>query len=117
MLTNTPICFRHANFKGRLKTRMVGFIPKYVPRKAKNCMVSLRSEANSGCSLGYLKTDAERLDNTGKKVTKVQYDNHIHRYCCFKEAKIKLPGSLKSHIQKPAPLPWLKEEGKSSKKA
>lgn len=115
MFFATTICFRRKNFKQRLKTRMVGFIPKFVPRKAKNCMVSMRSEANSACAFGYLKTDPERLDNTGKKLAMVRYDSTINRFCLFREAKIKLSNSLKNHIQKPAPLPWLKAEGKSGK--
>jgi hypothetical protein len=62
-----------------------------------------------------LKNDPERLDNTGKKLAQVKYDTTINRFCLFKECKIKLASSLKSHIQKPAPLPWLKAEGKTGK--
>lgn len=115
MFSASPISFRHKNFKARLKTRMVGYIPKFVARKAKNSMVSLRSEANTGAAVGYLKSEPERLDNTGKKLTRVRYDELLRRYTLFKEAKIKQPLMLKSHIQKPAPLPWLKAEGKGGK--
>ena len=107
MFSITVVLLRQVNYKQRLKTRMVGFIPKFVARKAKNCMVAMRSEANTGCFHGYLKEDADRLDTTGRKFQAVRYDEHLGRYCVFKEAKIKGPFMLKSHIQKPAPLPWI----------
>lgn len=113
MFSSTELCLRHMNYKSRLKTRMVGFIPKFVPRKAKNCMVAMRSEANTGVFHGILKEDADRLDTTGKKLTTVRFDEHLQRYCVFKETKIKGPFMLKSHIQKPCPLPWLTNSNKN----
>ena len=73
--------------------------------------VALRSEANTACFHQHLKSTADRLDTTGRKLTQVQFDENIARYCLFKEAKIKGPFMLKSHIQKPAPLPWLVKPG------
>jgi hypothetical protein len=118
MFSPTPLALLHKNYKARLKTRMVGYIPSFVPRKAKNCLVMMRSEANTAFGIGYLKPTAERLDTTGRKVTQVRFDPVIGRYCLFKEAKIKGVALSKAHIQKPAPLPWLtKPEGKAPAKA
>ena len=107
MFSATPLFLRHQNYKQRLKTRMVGYVPRFVPRKAKNCMVAMRSEANTGYFRGILKTDADRLDTTGRKLAQVRMDEELGRFVVFKEAKIKAPSLLKSHIMKPAPLPWL----------
>jgi hypothetical protein len=107
LFSPTAVALAQINYKQRLKTRMVGYIPKFVPRKAKNCMVSLRSEANTGTFHSHLKGDADRLDTTGRKLQMVRYDEVLGRYAVFKEAKIKGPYMLKSHIQKAAPLPWL----------
>lgn len=50
---------------------MVGYIPKVIPRKIKNNMVALRSQASTGSMQGYMKTESERLDATGRKVHRV----------------------------------------------
>ncbi|KEG14141.1 hypothetical protein DQ04_00601080 [Trypanosoma grayi] len=92
-------------YKTRLKKRMVGFIPKVIPRKIKNNMVALRSEANTGHMEGYLKTEVERLDATGRKVQKVLWDPVLQRHCLFKETKIKGPFMTKSAIARKVDFP------------
>ncbi|KAH9577592.1 hypothetical protein LSM04_008873 [Trypanosoma melophagium] len=92
-------------YKTRLKKRMVGFIPKVIPRKIKNNMVALRSEANTGHMEGYLKTESERLDATGRKLQKVLWDPILQRYCLFKETKIRGPFMTKSSIAKKVEFP------------
>jgi len=93
-------------YKTRLKKRMVGYVPKVVPRKLKNNMVALRSEANTGYFDGYLKTQDERLDLTGRKLQRTHYDPILQRYCLFKETKIRGPFMTKAHITvKPVPHP------------
>ncbi|EAN92820.1 hypothetical protein C3747_29g1005c [Trypanosoma cruzi] len=92
-------------YKTRLKKRMVGFIPKVIPRKIKNNMVALRSEANTGHMEGYMKTEAERLDATGRKVQKVLWDPVLQRHCLFKETKIRGPFMTKANIVKKMDFP------------
>lgn len=87
-------------YKTRLKKRMVGYIPKVIPRKIKNNLVALRSEANTGSIEGYIKTEEERLDATGRKVQKVLYDPVLQRHTLFRETKIRGPFLMKSHIAK-----------------
>ena len=94
-------------YKTRLKKRMVGFIPKVIPRKIKNNMVAMRSEANTGHIEGYLKSEAERLDATGRKLQKVMYDPILQRHTLFKEAKIRGPFLTKSSIMKPIVHPQM----------
>lgn len=90
-------------YKSRLKKRMVGFLPKVVPRKIRNNQVALRSEANTGHIEGYLKTELERLDITGRKLQKVHYDPILQRYTLFKEAKLRGPFLTKLNIVKEIP--------------
>lgn len=92
-------------YKTRLKKRMVGFIPKVIPRKIKGNMVALRSEANTGHFEGYLKSDVERLDATGRKIQRTLYDPNLQRFTLFREAKVKGPFLTKSHITKKADHP------------
>lgn len=82
---------------------MVGFLPKVVPRKIRNNQVALRSEANTGHIEGYLKTELERLDATGRKVQKVMYDPILQRYTLFKETKLRGPFLVKANIVKEMP--------------
>ena len=99
MFQVTAVCLR-GQYKSRVKTRMVGYIPKVNYRKLRGCMVALRSEANTGHFEDYFKNEAERMDTTGRKVSKVLYDPVVQRYCLYKETKLKGPFLLKSHIQK-----------------
>ena len=117
MWSATTTLLRHANFKERLKTRMVGYVPTFVPRKSKNSLCALRSEANTGYYIGIMKAEADRLDTTGRKVQAVNIDPCLNRYVVFKEAKIKNGMMTKSHIQKPAPLPWLVQAAAGPTKA
>lgn len=82
---------------------MVGFLPKVIPRKIRNNQVALRSEANTGHIEGYLKTDLERLDVTGRKLQKVMYDPILQRYALFKETKLRGPFLVKGNIVKDMP--------------
>jgi ribosomal protein L33 len=100
MLRTTLALLVRGQYKTRLKKRMVGFIPKVIPRKVKGNLIALRSEANTGYMEGYLKSEAERQDNTGRKVQKVLYDPWLQRHTLFKEAKIKGPFLTKAHIAK-----------------
>ncbi|KAI5686519.1 hypothetical protein MNV84_03148 [Leishmania braziliensis] len=107
----------HGQYKTRLKKRMVGFIPKVIPRKIRNNMVALRSEANTGHMEGYLKTEAERLDATGRKLQKVMWDPVLQRYTLMKETKVRGPFLTKSNIARKVDFPigalyGLKVEGK-----
>ncbi|RNF12244.1 uncharacterized protein Tco025E_06558 [Trypanosoma conorhini] len=104
MFSATALWLR-GQYKTRLKKRMVGFIPKVIPRKIKNNMVALRSEANTGHIEGYLKTEAERLDATGRKVQKVLWDPVLQRHCLFKETKIRGPFMTKTAIVKKTDFP------------
>nr|CCC90061.1 conserved hypothetical protein [Trypanosoma congolense IL3000] len=104
MLSITSTLFR-GQYKTRLKKRMVGFLPKVIPRKIKNNMVALRSEANTGHMEGYLKAEDERLDATGRKVQKVMWDPVLQRHCLFKETKIKGPFMTKAAIAKKVEFP------------
>ena len=105
MLRTTAPCMR-GHYVERLKTRMVGYIPKVNPRKAKGALVSLRSEANTGFFEGHLKTANERMDNTGKKMQTVIYDPMGGRYVVAKEAKLKQPVLGKNSIQKKVTTPF-----------
>ncbi|CAJ1022774.1 hypothetical protein, conserved [Leishmania lindenbergi] len=107
----------HGQYKTRLKKRMVGFIPKVIPRKIRNNMVALRSEANTGHMEGYIKTEAERLDATGRKLQKVMWDPVLQRYTLMKETKVRGPFLTKSNIARKVDFPigalhGLKVEGK-----
>lgn len=99
-MLRATVCLLKGQYKLRLKTRMVGYVPKVVPRKLKGNNCVLRSEANTGSCMGLRKTEAERTDQTGRKVQKVCYDPVIDRYVLFKEAKNKGPFMLKAHIGK-----------------
>ena len=101
MLRATPVQLAKGQFQERLKTRLVGYIPKVIPRKLKGALVHMRSEANTGSFPGYLKNDRERLENTGKKLQQVHIDPVLGRYTVHKESKVKTASILKSHIQKP----------------
>ena len=106
MLRVTCAVLGHGQYKTRLKKRMVGYIPKVIPRKIKNNMVALRSEANTGHMEGYLKMDTERLDATGRKLQKILWDPVLQRYTIMKEAKLRGPFMAKSNIiAKPAEHP------------
>jgi hypothetical protein len=100
MLTATRCLLRHGQYQTRLKTRMVGYTPKFVPRKMKGTMIALRSESNSSFFLPHLKSQAQRQELLGRKMQSVEFDPTLGRYCVFKESKIKGPFLLKSHIQK-----------------
>lgn len=105
MFRTTLELLAKGQYKTRLKKRMVGYIPKVIPRKIKNNLVALRSEANTGHFEGYLKTEPERMDATGRKVQHRLYDPILQRYTLFREAKVKGPFLLKSHIGKKAEHP------------
>ncbi|GET92354.1 hypothetical protein, conserved [Leishmania tarentolae] len=95
----------HGQYKTRLKKRMVGFIPKVVPRKIRNNMVALRSEANTGHMEGYIKTEAERLDATGRKLQKTMWDPVLQRYTLMRETKVRGPFLTKSNIARKVDFP------------
>ncbi len=87
-------------FQDRLKTRLCGYIPKVVPRKIKGALVMMHAESNTGHGVGYVKSERERIEQTGKKLQKVAIDPILGRYVVMKESRIKHPSNLKSHIQK-----------------
>ncbi|CBZ30397.1 conserved hypothetical protein [Leishmania mexicana MHOM/GT/2001/U1103] len=95
----------HGQYKTRLKKRMVGFIPKVIPRKIRNNMVALRSEANTGHMEGYIKTESERLDATGRKLQKTMWDPVLQRYTLMKETKVRGPFMTKSNIARKVDFP------------
>ncbi|KAG5468329.1 hypothetical protein LSCM1_02309 [Leishmania martiniquensis] len=105
MLHITYALLGHGQYKTRLKKRMVGFIPKVIPRKIRNNMVALRSEANTGHMEGYIKTEAERLDATGRKLQKVMWDPVLQRYTLMKETKMRGPFLTKSNIARKVDFP------------
>ena len=106
MLRLTQALLGHGQYKTRLKKRMVGYIPKVIPRKIKNNMVALRSEANTGHIEGHLKSETERMDATGRKLQKVMWDPILQRFTIMKEAKLRGPFMTKSIvISKPAEHP------------
>lgn len=100
MFFSTLILLAHGQYKTRLKKRMVGFIPKVIPRKIRNNMVAMRSEANTGHIEGYIKTETERMDATGRKIHRTLWDPILQRYTLFKETKTRGPFLTKSHIAK-----------------
>ncbi len=100
MLFQATSLLLRGQYKTRLKTRMIGFVPKVVPRKLKGNNCVLRSEANTGSTWQLRKTDAQRMDQTGRKVQEIRYDPVVGRYVLFKEAKMKGPFLLKAHIGK-----------------
>jgi hypothetical protein len=106
MLRSTGLCLSHGQFQDRLKTRMVGYIPKVVPRKIKGALISLRAESNTGFFLGRVKNAQERTDNSGKRLQKVIFDPIIGRYVVGKETKIKPAQLTKNHIQKKVNTPF-----------
>ena len=105
MLRTTAPCMR-GHYVDRLKTRMVGYVPKVNPRKIKGALVSLRSDANTGYFEGHMKSAQERMDNTGKKMQVVMYDPVVGRHVVAKEAKLKQPVLVKSSIQKKVTTPF-----------
>ncbi|KAG5493264.1 hypothetical protein GH5_02005 [Leishmania sp. Ghana 2012 LV757] len=105
MLRVSVTLLGHGQYKTRLKKRMVGFIPKVIPRKIRNNMVALRSEANTGHMEGYIKTEAERLDATGRRLQKVMWDPVLQRYTLMKETKVRGPFLTKSHIARKVDFP------------
>ena len=106
MFRASPVAFAQGQYKARLKTRMVGYVPKVVPRKIKGALVMMRSEANTGVYEGYIKNPIERMENTGKKHQAVMFDEAIGRHVVAKEAKIKAPTMTKTCIQKKVQVPW-----------
>ena len=106
MLRVTVPLLERGQYKERVKTRMVGYIPKVVPRKVKGALIKLHSDANTGYSEGYIKTTDERMENTGKRLAKVIMDPLVGRPVVAREAKIKSAGSLKSHIQRKLTTPF-----------
>lgn len=105
MLRLTLDLLGRGQYKTRLKKRMVGFIPKVVPRKIRNNTVALRSEANTGHMEGYIKTETERLDATGRKLQKVMWDPVLQRYTIMKETKVRGPFMTKSNIARKVDFP------------
>lgn len=106
MFEATLALLSKGQFKTRIRKRMVGYIPKVVPRKIRNNLVAFRSEANTGYFDGSLKTVEERTDLSGKKATRIGIDPVIGRYVVMKETKIKGPFLTKAHIvSKKAELP------------
>lgn len=106
MFSTTNFLLAKGQFKTRLKSRMVGFIPKVIPRKMRGNLVAFRSEANTGYFKGSLKTEEERTDLSGKKPQRIEIDPIINRYVVMKEVKIKGPFLTKAHIvAKKAELP------------
>ncbi|KAL7696085.1 hypothetical protein N2W54_003414 [Lotmaria passim] len=95
----------HGQYKTRLKKRMVGFIPKVIPRKIRNNTVALRSEANTGHMEGYIKTETERMDATGRKLQKVMWDPVLQRYTLMKETKVRGPFMTKNNIARKVDFP------------
>eukprot|EP00758_Cryptobia_borreli_P007367 Tbor_TRINITY_DN5286_c0_g2::TRINITY_DN5286_c0_g2_i2::g.16861::m.16861 len=106
MFRATLLCLPKGQYKTRLKKRMVGFIPKVVPRKVRGALISIRSESNTGAYLGTLRTETERVDSVGKKVERLSYDPIVGRYTIHKEAKIKTPVMTKMHIVKKPLAPY-----------
>jgi ribosomal protein L33 len=100
MFRTTCCDLARGQFKTRLKTRLVGYVPKVVPRKVKGCMVAMRSEANTGNFFVHFKSEAQRMDQTGKKLQMIHYDPSVQRYVVHKETKVKGPFLTKANIQK-----------------
>ncbi|KAK7196804.1 hypothetical protein NESM_000620800 [Novymonas esmeraldas] len=105
MFSASLALFGRGQYKTRLKKRMVGFIPKVIPRKIRNNTVALRSEANTGHMEGYIKTESERLDATGRKLQKVMWDPVLQRYTLMKETKVRGPFMTKSNIARKVDFP------------
>lgn len=105
MLRSTFALLGRGQFKTRLKKRMVGFIPRVVPRKIRNNTVALRSEANTGHIEGYMKTESERLDATGRKLQKVMWDPILQRHTLLKETKLRGPFMTKANIARKVDFP------------
>lgn len=95
----------HGQYKTRLKKRMVGFIPKVIPRKIRNNTVALRSEANTGHMEGYIKTETERMDATGRKLQKVMWDPILQRHTLMKETKVRGPFMTKNNLARKVDFP------------
>ncbi|CCW66504.1 unnamed protein product [Phytomonas sp. Hart1] len=98
MLSCTLLLLGRGQYKTRLKKRMVGFIPKVIPRKIRNNTIAFRSEANTGHIEGHIKTESERMDMTGRKIQKVMWDPVLQRYMLFKESKLRGPFMTKACI-------------------
>lgn len=105
MLSATLCLLGHGQYKTRLKKRMVGFIPKVIPRKIRNNTVALRSEANTAHIEGYIKTESERLDATGRKLQKTLWDPVLQRHTLFREVKVRGPFMTKSAIARKVDFP------------
>lgn len=105
MLRSTFALLGRGQYKTRLKKRMVGFIPKVIPRKIRNNTVAMRSEANTGHIEGYIKTEAERLDATGRKIQKVLWDPILQRHTLFKETKLRGPFMTKAAVVRKVDFP------------
>ncbi|KNH09001.1 hypothetical protein XU18_0679 [Perkinsela sp. CCAP 1560/4] len=100
MLALSRFLYRHGQYKTRLKVRRVGFIPSVIRRKIRGAFIALRSQANSGAFISYLKSDEEIKDSaSGRKLSQVCYDRVLDRSCVFSETKLKGPFLLKSHMQ------------------
>lgn len=102
MFFATSALFARGQYKTRIKTRAVGYIPKVIPRKLKNCVVALRSEANTAFFRPYFKNETERLDQTGRKLKFTIFDPILQRYVLAQETKIRGPYLTKAHVQQTA---------------
>ena len=100
MLRSSQTLLAQGQYKHRLKTRMVGYIPKVVPRKIKGALVHMRSDANTGFYEGHLKNALERTDQSGKRLQHVIWDPVVERLVVAKENKVKTPLNTKTMIQK-----------------
>lgn len=115
MFRSTFALFGKGQYKTRLKKRMVGFIPKVIPRKIRNNTVAMRSEANTGHIEGYIKTENERLDATGRKLQKVMWDPILQRHTLFRENKIRGPFMTKTALARRVDFPIGAKAGGSKK--
>jgi hypothetical protein len=111
MLRVTPVCHFHGQFKERLKNRMAGYKPSVDFKKVKGMFVTMRSEANSGHTVPYIKTNEERLETAGKKMARIDVDPAVGRYAVYREAKISQVSLVKANIAPKVPWP-LPEGGK-----
>jgi hypothetical protein len=106
MLRVSSLWLAQGQYKHRLKTRMVGYIPKVVPRKIKGALIAMRSEANTGYFDGHIKTAAERMEQSGKRLGHVIWDPLVERMVVARESKVKGAMLSKSHIQKKITTPF-----------
>ncbi|CCW60686.1 unnamed protein product [Phytomonas sp. EM1] len=115
MFSYTFLLLGRGQYKTRLKKRMVGFIPKVIPRKIRNNTIAFRSEANTGHIEGHIKTESERLDMTGRKLQKIMWDPILQRHTLFKEAKLRGPFMTKSNIARNFSFPSNSKESTGPK--